>query len=80
MGSTGLAFTTADVIFDFLGTGFDLPPRTIVLDDLFSGKLQVSGKESNPVCSTKDPDQPDRAFERFERDHLRILFKIMFLE
>jgi hypothetical protein len=66
MGITGLAFATADILFDFLETGFDLPPRTILLNDLFNGEFQVSGKESNPLCSTKDPDHPDRAFERLD--------------
>ena len=70
MGITGLAFAAANVLFDLLETGFDFPPRTIVLDDLFNGQIQVSGKEGNPLCFTKDPDDPDRAFECFEHDHL----------
>ena len=55
MGITGLALATANLLFDFLETGFDFPPRTIVLDDLFNGQVQVSRKESNPLGFTKDP-------------------------
>jgi len=38
MGITGLAFATTNVLFDLLETGFDFPPCTIVLDDLFNGQ------------------------------------------
>jgi hypothetical protein len=37
MGITGLAFAAADVLFDLFEAGFDFPPCSIVLDDLFSG-------------------------------------------
>jgi len=56
MGITGLALAAANLLFDFLETGFDFPPRTIVPDDLFNGQVQVSRKEGNPLCFTKDPD------------------------
>ena len=68
MGITGLTFAAANVLFDLLETGFDFPPCTIVLDYLFNGQIQVGGKESNPLCFTKDPDHPDRAFKRLEHD------------
>ena len=70
MGIAGLAFVTANVLFDLLETGFDFPPCTIVLDDLFGGQIQISGKEGNPLCFAKDPDHTDRAFERLEHNHL----------
>ena len=65
----GLAFTAADVLFDFFEAGFDFPSCTIVLDDLFGSQIEVGRKECNPLCFTKDPDYPDRTFERFEHDH-----------
>ena len=70
VGITGLALATANLLFDLLETGFCFPPRTIVLDYLFNGQVQVSRKESNPLGFTKDPDYPDRAFERLEHDHI----------
>ena len=69
MGIARLGFATANVLLDFLETGFDFPPGAIVLDDLFNRQMQVSRKEGNPLCFTKDPDHADRAFERLEHDH-----------
>ena len=69
MGITGLAFATANVLFDLFETGFDFPPCAIVLDYLFSGQIEVGREEGNPLCFTKDPDHPDRTFEGFEHDH-----------
>jgi len=69
VGITGLALAAANLLFDLLETEFDFPPRTIVLDDLFNGQIQVSRKEGNSLCFTKDPDYPDRAFKGFEHDH-----------
>ena len=63
MGITGLAFATADVLFDLLETGFDFPPCAIVLDDVFSGQIEIGREEGNPLCFTKDPDHPDRLVE-----------------
>ena len=71
MGIACLAFVTAKVLLDFLETGFDFPPSTIVLDDLFNRQIQVSRKEGNPLCFTKDPDHADRAFEGLEHNNLR---------
>jgi len=70
MGTMGLALATANLLFDFLETGFDFPPCTVVFDDLFNGQLQVGKKESSPLCLTKDPDYPDRAFDRLDHDHI----------
>ena len=70
VGITGLALAAANLLFDLLETEFDFPPRTIVLDDLFNGQIQVSRKEGNSLCFTKDPDYPDRAFKGFEHDHI----------
>ena len=69
MGIARLTFATANVLLDFLETGFDFPPSTIVLDDLFNRQIQASRKEGNPLCFTKDPDHADRAFERLEHEH-----------
>jgi len=66
----GPAFAATNLLFDFLETGFYFPPRAIALDDLFNGQIQVSGKQDDPLCFTKNPDYTDRAFERFEHDHL----------
>ena len=70
MGITGLAFATANVLFDLFETRFDFPPGAMVLNDLFSGQIKVSRKQSNPLCVTINPDNPDRAFQGFEHDHL----------
>ena len=72
MGITGLALAAANLLFDLLETGFYFPPRTIVLDDLFNGQIQVSRKEGNSLCFTKDPDYPDRAFGDLEKNNLPI--------
>jgi len=69
MGMTCLAFAAPDVLFDLFETGFNFPPCAIVLDDLFSGQIEVGREEGNPLCFTKDPDYPDRTFEGLEHAH-----------
>ena len=39
MGITVLAFAAADVLFELFETGFDFPPCTVVLDNLFNGQV-----------------------------------------
>jgi hypothetical protein len=41
MGVTCLAPSAADLLFDFLEAGFDLPTRTVVFDDLLDRERQV---------------------------------------
>ena len=69
MGIAGLAFTAADVLFDFFEAGFDFPSCALVLDDLFGSQIEIGRKECNPLGLTKDPDYPDRTFECFKHDH-----------
>ncbi len=66
---TGLAFTAADILFDFLKAGFDFPSGSIILDDLFDGQVEVSGKDGDILCFTKNPNDTDGAFEGFEHNN-----------
>ena len=54
MGIARLGFATANVLLHFLETGFDVPRSAIALDDLFNRQIQVSRKEGNPLCFTKE--------------------------
>ena len=36
MSITGLAFTAAYLLLDFFESGFNFPPGTVILDDLFN--------------------------------------------
>ena len=48
VGITGLTYAAPDVLFDLFETGFNFPPCTIVLNDLFSGQIEVgSGLETS---------------------------------
>ena len=69
MSISGLAFTAADVLFDLFEAGFDFPSCAIVFDDLFGSQIEIGRDECDPLCFTKDPDDPDRSFERFEHDY-----------
>jgi len=67
---TGLAFAAANILFDFLETRLDFPSGAIVLDDLLNRQLQIRREKRNPLCFSKNPDNPDRALECFEHDRL----------
>jgi hypothetical protein len=66
----GLGFGATDIPFEFFESRLDLPPRTIIFDNLFDGKYQVSGKKCNPLGFTIDPYYPNRTPEGLSQpDH-----------
>jgi len=62
----GPGFGTIDIPFKLFGARLDLPPRTIIFDNLFDGKCQVSRKKCNPLGFTIDPYYPGRTLEGLE--------------
>jgi len=71
IGITGLALAAPDVLFDLFESGFDFPSCAPVLDDLFGSQIEIGRKKGDPLCLTKDPDHPHRAFECLEHNNLR---------
>ncbi len=60
---SALGFGTADLLFEFLETGFNLPTGAIVLNDLLDGKGKVGTEECDPSSFAVDPQNAHRAFE-----------------
>ena len=65
-----LSFGAADLLFEFLETGFNLPTGAIVFDDVLDGKGKVGTEESDPSSFAINPNDAHRAFESFEHDNL----------
>ena len=60
----------AKIITQAAESRLDLPLHTIIFDNLFHGKYQVSGKKFNPLGFTIDPYYPDRTPESLEHHNL----------
>ena len=65
----GLGALAANLLFEFLEGGFDLPPCGIELDDLFDGEVQIGGEEGQPLGAAVNPDDPYLALDGFEHGY-----------